>query len=547
MNTASAPVSALAEQRRRGLFALRPDAVDVEALSGLKVRACQLKDCGGRCCHDGAGLLPDEAMLLEAIRRDHAQELLALGLRQVPGVKLAGGGNARTEVARDACSWRLEDGRCSLQALAVEHGLSPWDYKPLACVLFPLRVRTRRGLRVLTADARATSQNTAADVPDCARWRQESAPLAGLRGEAAYIKNLWGHDILAASASRTPAVHSENEPLDVIGLTAVSKKHAVWACVDRHAVPFAVKQPLSQIAAARTEREQSALARFGGDNFLTASETQLTCDRQRCTTTNFRRGMLTLGSWMRTAPALEEIEVVARALLQACERLEKSGRMHGDMAFKNVLVHPRRLEVVLTDLESMFAEGVQPLQGNGDFGAAAPELYLNHPGPYTCRTETFFVGAFLFHALHRGFRSESIAFPFTAATDGGREPICSVMWALLGDPHAGYSPESRLGAKEVLGAWSAGGLPAIPRGPFAPTTPVSERIVRHPGGVELRFHPRGLELRRAGQVIAHHEGLVDVASAPERWSDDSLIFGAFSVSPSGICPVDSPVNKITRG
>lgn len=39
-----------------------------------------------------------------------------------------------------ACVFHLPDGRCALQALALQDGRHPWDYKPTTCWLHPINV-----------------------------------------------------------------------------------------------------------------------------------------------------------------------------------------------------------------------------------------------------------------------------------------------------------------------------------------------------------------------------------------------------------------------
>src|SRR6266404_3754542 len=50
----------LADIRQRKLPLLRPDVVDVQTLAQLKTRRCVPMSCGGSCCRDGAGLIPEE-------------------------------------------------------------------------------------------------------------------------------------------------------------------------------------------------------------------------------------------------------------------------------------------------------------------------------------------------------------------------------------------------------------------------------------------------------------------------------------------------------
>ncbi len=114
------------------------------------------------CCYDGVYLdAPTEAAItvIAAARRP---EFAAMGL-DLPyavvvdgfvGGVLSGRKTATRPWAADEampgfpahfektfCVFRLDDGRCGLQVLAVQDGLHPWAYKPTACWLFPISIR----------------------------------------------------------------------------------------------------------------------------------------------------------------------------------------------------------------------------------------------------------------------------------------------------------------------------------------------------------------------------------------------------------------------
>lgn len=193
-----ASVENAATVRSRALRLLRPEVVDVASLGALRTVACSVAECGGACCRDGAGLIPEEELLLTELVRAYSSELRSLGTC-APGVTRAGG-VARTAVAtlatgQSCCSWLTGDGRCSLQVLGERHTDGAWKYKPIACILIPLRVRTRENARVLTADRRAVSLCPESDP--CMRHDPTAAPLHAVSAELRFVKEIWDLDVPA--------------------------------------------------------------------------------------------------------------------------------------------------------------------------------------------------------------------------------------------------------------------------------------------------------------------------------------------------------------
>jgi hypothetical protein len=110
------------------------------------------------CCHDGAWLESAEVQPLRRLVFLRRDELRALGadlpdrfLEKTPegAVKTATRAHAWPQSGWPAhfphtrCVFALPDARCALQALADADGRHPWDYKPRACWMHPLREGAR--------------------------------------------------------------------------------------------------------------------------------------------------------------------------------------------------------------------------------------------------------------------------------------------------------------------------------------------------------------------------------------------------------------------
>lgn len=525
-----AEVAQLTEARLRALPPLRPEVVDVGSLGRLQTRRCEPDSCRGACCRDGAGLLFQEAQLLDAIARAHADELSALGVSHASTQK--SGPAYRTGLLTDAegqthCSWLMADGRCSLQVLGENHVQQPWIYKPLACVLVPLRVRSLGGARVLTVDGRMFDHSCPADP--CLRGDAGSAALEGVEDEIAFIGKAWDLDVHAIvdAGNQNEIVSRAGE--DTIGIVAATKKHVLWAVGDRDQGVEVLKVPVSSSAA--DSQEGAVLRRLSGRWFPAPSKDDIT-SRGVCRM-ELIGGHVPLDLWLRTRRGEAEVIDVARDLLRALLALEELGVYHLDLAPRNVLVHPEKRSVVIVDFEDA-VDGARPVKcAGGEFGYSAPEQYLNYLGFHSRLTESFFVGAFIYHAFAQVSRRRQRAFPFG---DFGCVPLSlrGLVTALTGDPSQFYAPSTRRSAREVLNHLMAdqqfeiGPIPP----PVKPAIEQEQRRLDSPDGSTLLIRRRGLALLRGEITVDRWNGLVDVANTPEAWTD-SLRIGPLIITSGG--------------
>jgi hypothetical protein len=123
--------------------------------SELRVKRCGLAQCEARCCYDGAYLSAEDEQRIQAVLSEEAAFFaflpdppIVLGQwrDQTPGRKTATQPFDYTSVdfpahfTRTRCVFAQENGRCSLQVIAVRRGKHPWTYKPTACWAHPLHV-----------------------------------------------------------------------------------------------------------------------------------------------------------------------------------------------------------------------------------------------------------------------------------------------------------------------------------------------------------------------------------------------------------------------
>jgi hypothetical protein len=525
-----AEVAQLTQARLRALPSLRPEVVDVRSLGRLQTRRCEPESCRGACCRDGAGLLLQEAQLLDGIARAHADELSALGVSHASTQK--SGVAYRTALLTGAdeqthCSWLMADGRCSLQVLGENHVQQPWIYKPLACVLVPLRVRSLGGARVLTVDGRVFDRSRPAD--QCLRGDAEAAPLEGVADEIAFIGKAWDLDVHAIvdAGNQTEIVSRAGE--DSIGIVAVSKKHVLWAVGDRDQGVEVLKVPISSSPA--DSQEGAVLRRLAGRWFPAPSRESSTspgaCRMQLI------GGHVPLDLWLRTRRGEAEVVDVAQDLLRALVALEDLEVYHLDLAPRNVLVHPEKRSVVIVDFEDAM-DGARPVKcTGGEFGYSAPEQYLNYLGFHGRLTESFFVGAFIYHAFAQISRRRQRAFPFG---DFGCVPLSlrGLVTALTGDPSQFYAPSTRRSAREVLnGLMADQQFEIVPiRQPVKPAIEQEQRRLDSPDGSTLLIRRRGLVLLRNETILDQWKGLVDVTNTPAIW-EESMQIGSLIITSDG--------------
>jgi hypothetical protein len=182
-------------------------------VSELRLRRCDIAHCEAACCYAGVFLRPgEEARLVETVRA-HPEFFAFLPERFV----VDGAWNARpgrttavrphlyrnpdypAHFAQTRCVFGLEDGRCSLQVLALARGEHPWARKPRACWLHPLH-EGPAGLVPPPVDP-ADDPDRHPDYPgfvaftECGRHRPDGHPWRDV------LKEEWGQ----ASQSRQSA------------------------------------------------------------------------------------------------------------------------------------------------------------------------------------------------------------------------------------------------------------------------------------------------------------------------------------------------------
>jgi len=524
-------VARLAEARQKALPRLRPEVVDVRSLSRLQTRRCAPGTCGGACCKDGAGLLPEEAHLLDHIAHVHAEELSALGVTGA-GIQ-ENGPSPRTSLVTDAdghthCGWLTPDGKCSLQVLGQNQVQQPWIYKPLACILVPLRVRSLAGARVLTADKRTLNRSCAADL--CLLKDDTAAALEGVEDEINFIRQMWDLEVpeIVEAANQTQSRVRDYE--DLIGVVAATKKHVLWAVGDSDQ-GIEVLKTLRE-SSATDFQESAVLRRLSGRWFPVCFEEGM--EPMGAARMSLIGGHVPLDLWLSTRRREIEIVDVARDLLRALVVLEDLGVYHLDLAPRNVLVHPDDCTVVIVDFEDAVDGSTAVECAGGEFGYAAPEQYLNYLGFHSRLTESFFVGAFVYHAFAQLSRRKLRAFPFG---DLGCVPLSlrGLVTALTGDPSQFYASKTRCSAREALDRLTTGKQfeSMSIRQPVKPAVEQEQRRLDSPDGSTLIIRRRGLTLMRGETTIDRWNGLVDVTNTPVAWTD-SLRIGPLIITADGL-------------
>jgi predicted Ser/Thr protein kinase len=409
MLSSRSTIFSLAKERSAGLRCLRPDFVDVNALRGLCTRRCEPNHCGGECCSDGAGLIDREEFLLRSISELCSEELVTMGLVGRPGVTES---TPRRTTLRPmgkcghTCSWLLLDGRCSLQVLAEAHGQPWWFYKPLACTLFPLRVRSEKRLRRLTADSRSESSTT----PPCLRQHGASLPMASLGEECRVINEIWDHDPIAALSSTDPGIVG----FDNYGVAAITEKNILWVG-ELEDYQVVIKVPRDLPATRSISRECDYLEKLSSRRFPQIVANARSLSGYSYPAFEFQRAKIPMYLWLEANPTTHAKVSVIQDLLMACAELEDAGILHQDFCPRNVLVDPNTNEIAVIDFEFAQFTGTETQCLGGEYGFAAPEQYLNRLERCSHLTESFLVGTVLFYAFHPEYLNSKLSFPFSAA------------------------------------------------------------------------------------------------------------------------------------
>jgi hypothetical protein len=511
----------LADIRQNKLPLLRPDVVDVQSLKHLRTRRCAPMSCGGLCCRDGAGLLPEEMTLLNQIAVAYAEELRVLGVSE-PAVEKSGSYARTSTITRNGghtnCSWLTPDGRCSLQVLGENHIQQPLFYKPLACILMPLRVRSRLGARVLTADHRAFDRSTMMDP--CVRYDETAPELESVEDEMAFIAKVWDIDVRAiVDAAESVSFPQSCDASNAIGVVTATQTHllaAVSAQAGEHIEVLKLCRP--DYESSHCSEEESTLRKLPGRWFPTQSERSK--DHEGATRMSFVAGHVPLNVWLNTRATENEVLDVTRDLLRALVAMENAQIYHLDLAPRNVLVHPVQRTVVIVDFEDA-VDSVREVEcAGGSFGFAAPEQYLNYLGQHSRLTESFFVGAVLHHAFTSPAKRKEHAFPFRDFTLIP-ESLRGLALALIGDPSQFYDRKTRLSARHVLAKMESELPFEVPPNEVVrlPRLEAEQRRLDSPDGCTLFIRRRGLTLLRGETTIDRWNGLVDVTNTPLTWTN----------------------------
>jgi hypothetical protein len=120
----------------------------------LRLSACDIRQCEGRCCYDGVYLLPAEEQFL----RELVARVPALAAVLPAEFIVDGWWNGRhlgrktatrpvdykavdfpAHFTRTRCVFSDEAGYCELEKLARSRDQHPWTFKPTTCWMFPLQ------------------------------------------------------------------------------------------------------------------------------------------------------------------------------------------------------------------------------------------------------------------------------------------------------------------------------------------------------------------------------------------------------------------------
>ena len=532
-----AEATRLGRIRENKLPLLRPEVVDVDSIKNLKTRRCSPTDCGGQCCQDGAGLLPEETLLLQRVSLAYSDELSQLGISDA--YKQSSDSTRRTSIVIETdggthCAWLMRDGKCSLQVLGENHFQQPWFYKPLACMLAPFRVKSQLGARILTCDQRVL--DSSAVTHPCLTYHKTINALEGVQDEVNFIARVWDLDIsnFVETGDSRQLTHTCSG-FNTIGVVSVTQTHFVTAVIDHNGSDLELRKVSSVNSGGSLEQaEAAALRKITGRWFPRVLDR---CESPDTSHLSLIVGHVPLNVWLSSRPTVPEVSEVARDLLRALIALENQQTYHLDLAPRNVLVHPERRTVVIVDFEDATDSAREVQCAGGSFGYAAPEQYLNYLGPHSRLTESFFVGAVIYQAFTEPSRRKQRAFPFN---DLGPIPesLRGIVAALVGDSTKFYDRGTRLSARDVLkGMESRRSFeisPAVQSNEFSPRRLPEEdqRRLEGPERSTLLISRHGLTLLRGKYLVERWNGLVDVANTPTKWIEPLLI-GPLFITPNG--------------
>ncbi|MDK2970341.1 MAG: hypothetical protein PWP23_96 [Candidatus Sumerlaeota bacterium] len=190
--------------------------IDFESF-GTLLKPCTMGECCGMCCYDGVCLDEDEEHYVGAVVDAHPLHFKELGITRENAFEDAIFIDTETRKTRTkkfkypehvnfpkhfdktSCVFRYDDGRCSLQALAMEHGEHPWAYKPVSCWLHPISLE-RHDKTVLWLPTMGKDHLTDDDFPGYAPYTRCGCAFPD--GQPAYEVLSWELETLGAVVGR---------------------------------------------------------------------------------------------------------------------------------------------------------------------------------------------------------------------------------------------------------------------------------------------------------------------------------------------------------
>jgi len=203
---------------------LRRGALDRRSFERPLIR-CDLSACRGMCCYSGVSMHRTSARVLRKLVRHETDGFRALGValspdrvtrtmgpvwpftvtvtrtRSHPFSRLVDGYPAHFQDS--ACVFLMGDGRCSLQVFSALKGLHPWHYKPLVCVMQPIKLGTVPAVSLFlpnkgTDPSRTRRYPGYAVYTFCGQICFEGAPAYQvLQPELAFLGTIAGMDLLS--------------------------------------------------------------------------------------------------------------------------------------------------------------------------------------------------------------------------------------------------------------------------------------------------------------------------------------------------------------
>ena len=124
------------------------------------ITKCDFRKCEARCCYDGVYLLEEDKDKINLVVAENADYFEFLPKKFLVEEQWNNSNGIKTAVKphkykspdfpshfnQTRCVFALKDGACSLEALAISKHKEHWTYKPIACVMHPLKTKGKQVL-----------------------------------------------------------------------------------------------------------------------------------------------------------------------------------------------------------------------------------------------------------------------------------------------------------------------------------------------------------------------------------------------------------------